>query len=243
MLIVLYSWYDCYRFDIRNYYHIIVPCFLGSRFKYVWRNRHFATSLKMLKLWFFSVFFLTLTWLFASGVQSFNVCVCMCSSMLFSPSHSIWSSYIRDTYVCMCVIWTLGHRAFLEGFYKLFTNKIHTFSILLSLFLVPTTIRVFFYFVIVSSHAVSSPHQTSTFTRIRLFLLLLFFSLVAKRVAIFRVYKMVSICFIIMGKKESSWRIAKNTQQEIKKWGKKEEKGEEVMREVHKQQLTYLFEH
>lgn len=70
----------------------------------------------------------------------------MCSSMLFSPSHSIWSSYIRDTYVCMCVIWTLGHRAFLEGFYKLFTNKIHTFSIFLSLFLVPSTIRVFFSF-------------------------------------------------------------------------------------------------
>lgn len=89
--------------------------------------------LKCLSYGFFSVFFLTLTWLFASGVQSFNVCVCMCSSMLFSPSHSIWSSYIRDTYVYMCVIWTLGHRAFLEGFYKLFTNKIHTFSIFLSL--------------------------------------------------------------------------------------------------------------
>lgn len=127
----------------------------------------------------------------------FNAIMCM-PIFPISLSTFFMCGLCMYVYVCMYVSWT---QDIFKGFYKLFTNKKHTFSIFpLQLDRRPFVSFFYFHFAFVSEHAVSSPYQTSTFTRIHFCFC---FHLVATR-SIFRVFKIASICFIIMEQKKKT---------------------------------------
>lgn len=201
----------------------------------------------MLKLWFsFCFFAFILTWLFASRVQSFNVCMCIC--ICVHAFFSISSSLTVECTVCTECVWmcaTFGHRAILRDFISSLQTKYTLFPFFsFSFYCAGDQLCSFFHFTFARSHAVSSPYQTSTFARIRVCVFVVVFLSYRRKRSIFRVYKMVSICFIIMEKKRAVEESPKihSTVRDEEMWKKERqgEKGEfEVMREV--QATTDIF--
>lgn len=152
-----------------------------------------------------SPFFLISILLFGSRAQSFivNVCACAC---FFSPSLSNFFSSDFCMYVCMFGIWTQDN---FKGFYKLFTNKIHTFSIF-SLHWIDDHL-LFFHYTFVSM-----------LFRLHIKLQLLpefvffFVFILSPSKAFSACIKSLQFVSLFWNRK-SRWRIAKNTQRKMKK--------------------------